>query len=175
MRTAFLVFILIPLFGLTQGMKFYPLQNLGKPNYTESNQFFGGSIWRFHQTVTYNEANTFDEEHWTRLEIQIKDTAGFLRRKILDFTIDSLKVNHYFTEANVWSSNQDSTSITGQVQLLSITSKGISIKLNLVVTNFKTQKQFVYMGERTFYKLDKSPSVKDLMDRMPSVNYGSIK
>jgi hypothetical protein len=88
-------------------------------------------MWRFKQTVEYND-------------------AAFLQRRTLDLMDDSLVAKHYFTVSGVWTSShsQDSTSITGRMQLLSITHEGISLKLNLRVINLKTQNQFIYTGER---------------------------
>jgi hypothetical protein len=165
-KIVFLIFTLMPLLGLTQGEKSYQLQYKDKPNYTETNHFLPDSIWRFNQTVTYNEPNKFDEETWTTLEIQIKDTNLFLQRRILDVSDHSLVAKHDFKVSNVWLSlsNPDSTSITGQVQLLSITPEGISLKLNVTVTSLKTQNQFIYIGERMFYKFDQRRSFKELLD-----------
>jgi len=128
------------------------------------------SIWRFNQTVTYDEPNTFDEQTWTKLEIQINDTTAFLQKRILHFSNDSSVAKHYFTVSNVWRSNQDKTSITGQVQLLSITHEGILLKLNLTVTSLKTQNQFIYTGERVFYKFDPRGSLKELLDKFLTVD-----
>lgn len=167
-KTAFFIFILIPLFGLTQGEEFYQLKYKDKPNYTETNHFLTDSIWRFQQTVAYDEANTFDEQIWTKLEIEIKDTTAFLQKRILDFSNDSSVAKYYFTISNAWHSNRfnlDTFSITGQVQLLSITHEGISLKLNLTVTSLKTQNQFIYTGERMFYKFDPRRSLKELLDK----------
>jgi hypothetical protein len=168
-KIAFLIFTFIPLFGLTQGKEYYQLQYKDKPNYTETNHFFTDSIWRFEQTVAYDEANMLDEETWTRLEIQIKDTTAFLQRRILDFSDASLVAKHDFDGlSSTWSSpfNRDSTSITGQVQLVSITPERISLKLNLTVTVLKTQTRFIYTGERMFYKFDRSASFKRLIDSL---------
>jgi hypothetical protein len=95
-KIAFLIFTFMPLFGLTQGKEYYQLQYKDKPNYTETNHFLTDSIWRFQQTVTYDEANKLAEETWTRLEIQIKDTTAFLQRRILDFSDPSLVAKYDF-------------------------------------------------------------------------------
>jgi hypothetical protein len=164
-RIPFLFFTFAPLFALTQGKEFYQLQK-NELYYTEDNHFFRDSIWRFHQTITYNKPNVFDEENWTRLEIQIKDTAKFRRRRTLDLS-DISAVRCYFTTWNVWEHFQDITSITGQVQLLSVTPEGISLKLNLTVTNLNTKDRFIYAGERIFskfYKISTISNFKKLSD-----------
>jgi hypothetical protein len=168
-KTAFLIFAFMPLFALTQGKAFYQLEYKSKPNYTESNQFLTDSIWRLRQTVEYNIPNMSDEETWTKLEIQIKDTTAFLQRRILDLKDDSLVAKHYFKVVRIWNNDQDSTSITGQIQLLSLTHEGILLNLNLKVSSLKTQNQFIYTGKRMFYNY-KDPSFKDLLKRIPSAS-----
>jgi hypothetical protein len=173
-KIAFLIFTFTPLFGLTQGKESYQLQYKDKLNYTETNHFLTDSIWRVQQTVTYDEANTFDEQTWTTLEIQIKDTNAFLQRRILDFSDHSLVAKHDFTVSNVWFSDPDSTSITGRVQLLSITPEGISLKLNLTVTSLKTHNRFTYTGERMFYKFDPSAAFKKSIDNLPTADSTNV-
>ena len=146
------ILVILPSLILGQGKKFHQLNNKDKPYYTEFNHFLSDSLWRFNQTIAYEEPNTFDEESWSRLVIEIKDTAAFLKIKQLDFKDECLMVKYYFASWNVWFHNRDSTSISGQIQLDSVTQQGVSLKLDLVVTNLKTANQFIYRGERLFRK-----------------------
>ena len=146
------ILAILPLFILGQGKKFHPLDNKDKPYYTELNHFLSDTLWRFNQTIAYDEPNTIDEESWTRLVLEIKDTAAFLKIKQLDFKDECLSANYYFAAWNVWFHNPDSTSISGHIQLDSVTQQGVSLKLDIVVTNLKTGVQFIYRGERFFRK-----------------------
>ena len=145
-----LIILAYPLLTFGQERKLYELEYKDKSYYTERNRFLKDSVWYFSQTVAYDDPNSIDEESWVRLVIKIKDTVAFLNNKKIDLDKDSLLFSYYFNAWNAWVPRQDSTSISGQINLISATIQEITLKLDLIIINLKTKNQYIYRGIRTF-------------------------
>ena len=143
---------LAKLSALGQGKEFMQLEYRNKENFKERNNFLKDTIWRFNQIVEFDIPNVIDEESWTRLTIEIKDTSSFFATKLLILPRDSATASHQFAFWNVWFAKipQDSTSLSGEIRLLKTTKDEITLKLNLIVRNIVTRDRYIYSGEGTF-------------------------
>ena len=128
----------LPLFLSSQEKKFYQLELKKSPYYKEFNHFLADSLWRINQTIAYDDPNYIDEESWLRLVIEIEDTAAFLRAKHLNLTTDCQTAKYNFAFWSIWDYDRDSTAISGQLELISMTEKGIALRLDIVVKNLRT-------------------------------------
>jgi len=127
-KSILFILIFIPVIGWAQ-QKDSLLEYKLKANYSEFNHFMADSMWRFKQTVAYNDPNSIDEEHWTRLFIEIKDTIAFLHKKVIDVEKDHRIGKCFFSQFSVWGPfNRDTTSVSGEVELITVTNAGVLIK-----------------------------------------------
>lgn len=144
--------LLIPFITSAQQKIIHQLELRDKMFFKEINQLQIDKIWRLKLTVVYDEPKKFDEELWTQLTIEIKDTAALLKNRVLRFTSNQSGMGYEFSQWTAWDTKKDSTAISGYVQLIRNTKEAIDLNLNLIITNLKTGDQFIYKGERKFYK-----------------------
>jgi hypothetical protein len=146
-KSVILISLILPLVAFSQ-RNIFELKNT--KYYSEQNKYMKDSIWRFNQIIEYNDLGTIDEESWIRLTLEVKDTINFMSVKRLDLNNDTLTIGFHFADFNVWFGSDDLCSISGNVDYVSQQAKGITLKLNLIVTNLRNQRTYVYNGERTF-------------------------
>ena len=146
-KSVVLISLILPLVTFSQ-RNIFELKNT--KYYSERNKYLKDSIWRFNQIIEYNDPRIIDEESWIRLTLEVKDTIKFMNVKRLDLNTDTLIIGFHFADFTVWFGSDDPCSISGKVVYVSQQAKGITLKLDLIVTNLKNQRTYVYNGERTF-------------------------
>ena len=146
-KTVVLISLILPLVALSQ-RNIFALKNT--KYYSERNRHLKDSIWRFNQIIEYDDPGVIDEESWIRLTLEVKDTIKFMNVKRLDLNKDTLTIGFHFADFTVWFGSDDPCSISGKVEYVSQQTTGIILKLDLIVTNLKNQRTYVYNGERIF-------------------------
>jgi len=146
-KSVILISLILPLVAFNQ-RNIFELKNT--KYYSERNKYLKDSIWRFNQIIEYDDPGIIDEEAWIRLTLEVKDTIKFMKVKRLDLNKDTLTIGFHFADFTVWFGSNDPCSISGKVDYVSQRAKDITLKLDLIVTNLKNQRIYVYNGERTF-------------------------
>ena len=138
--------------GFSQGTEMVVLDLKEKLHFKERNNFLRDTIWRFNNILEYNERGVADDESWIRLTLEVKDTAAFLTGKRLILPKDAANINHHFAAWSVWFAKipQDTTTLEGFVELVNVTATGVSMRMDLIVTNKVNKDRYYYKGERTF-------------------------
>ena len=146
-KSLILLVIILPTVTFSQ-QQIFELKN--NKYYSEQNKYMKDSIWRFNQIIEYDDPGSIDEESWIRLTLEVNDTIKFMNLKRLDFKRDTLIIDFHFAAFTVWFANDDTSTISGTVEFVSQKVQGITLKLDLIVTNLKDQRIYKYKGERTF-------------------------
>ena len=146
-KSLILLVIILPTVTFSQ-QQIFELKN--NKYYSEQNKYMKDSIWRFNQIIEYDDPGSIDEESWIRLTLEVNDTIKFMNLKRVDFKRDTLIIDFHFAAFTVWFANDDTSTISGTVEFVSQKAQGITLKLDLIVTNLKDQRIYKYKGERTF-------------------------
>ena len=154
-KSAILILLILPSIAFSQ-RNIFKLKTT--KYYSERNKYLKDSIWRFNQIIEYNDPGIIDEESWIRLTLEVKDTIEFMKVKRLDLNKDTLTIGFDFADFTVWFGSNDPCSISGHVDFVSQQDQGITLKLDLIVTNLKNQRTYIYNGERTF---NRSVNIQD--------------
>lgn len=132
----------------SQGQTPTNVLQMNKQKYiTEVNKYEGNKTVAFLQEVNYNEPYVVDEEHTHELFFRITDTS-LLKRNTMIYIRDTARFVCHYSLTSVWKWSMDSTEMTGNIKILSVGKKRISISFDLLVIT--KSRELTYIGKRTF-------------------------
>jgi len=150
--TGLLSVLTIFCFGQTTNV----LKLKNKKYFDEKNQFFIDSSLKIIQKVGYDEPHTVDESYSLTLTLNVVDTLNARLKKNLDLTLDTALIKCRFDISSVWNWEDEKTTITGNVIIVSWTNEKIEFNFNVTVLELRNNRAFIYKGNRVFSKIKTS-------------------
>jgi len=138
------------------GQTTHVLKLKNKKYFDEKNQFLIDSSLKVIQKVGYDEPHTVDESYSLILTLEIVDTLNARLKKDLDLTIDTALIRCHFDISSVWNWEDEKTTITGNIVIVSWTNEKLEFNFNVTVLELRNSRTFIYKGNRVFSKIKAS-------------------
>jgi hypothetical protein len=119
-------------------------------HYREDNIIDSVNNSKLCQSVGYNRPGVVDEEFYYELRITFLDSAAAKTKRVLDLEKDSSIVHVTYGIFSVWSWEAEKNTVKGQIEIKNWDPSGITLKENIVATNFTRKETKKYKGTRTF-------------------------
>jgi hypothetical protein len=142
----------ILLSGICFGQITNALRLKEKRYYAEKNTFSSDTTVNLRQEVCYNKPGVIDEEYCFILNIIISDTLKAKQLKKIDLAKDSSIIKCTWDLLSVWNWEDESTTISGIVTIVSWTKKAIEVDLNVEAYDNRHKEGYSYKGRRRFSK-----------------------
>lgn len=155
-----LIFIFSLLIGsFSFGQQTEVLKLYSKKHFSEENRIFFDSSFTLVIETCYNKPRTIDDEYCLKLKISFLDTLKARQQKMFSISKDTLIVKCNFDVSSVWNWEDENTSISGTIKIISWSKKNIEMDIDLKIQNNRRNRTYIYKGGRTFSRWSKHPLV----------------
>ena len=122
--------------------------------YSENSIITSDTIFKLYQNVCYNKPGVIDEEFCYYLKLIFFDTTAAKAKKTLDLQTDTDIVKAEYGIFSIWNWSNESNKVFGQIEITHWDSNNVTLKENLVVTDYRRKGNKKFKGTRTFTRKD---------------------
>jgi len=121
-----------------------------KKNYTEYRIIERDTIFKIQQNVCYNKPRKTHDEFIYGLTLTFIDTAAAKAKKNLNLSTDTLIVKSRYGIFSIGNFEDENNKITGKIKIISWKKNSITIKENIIVSDFRRKEIKNYKGTRKY-------------------------
>ena len=123
-----------------------------RQHYKENSIITSDTVFKLYQNVCYNKPGVIDEEFCYDLKLTFLDTAAAKTKKTLDLQIDTNIVKAEYGIFSVWNWSNENNKVAGQIEITQWNSDKVTLKENVIVTDYRRKETKKFKGTRTFIR-----------------------